>query len=149
MIREQEIVYDFEFEFIRFKLTFHLICQFLERILDNKKIDLEEEKNVLEIAKIIEDEIKNSVEIIRPKSVTATLKYSEHSIYRLYRASKRKQKGHIFVLNEDNVIKTVYKSEECFWFEETIRRNALGKRRFLKSIDRGMKRKNRHLKKKD
>ncbi len=148
--KEARIVHTFEREMERFKITLHTVIKYYQKI-ENKELNYITDNEIDRIAKEIEEEFLNSERITRLKSVLNTLKYNEIAEYYIYKRGPKTQHGNIYVVGND-IIKTVYKSENCGWYSRELKNKVISPRRRFKQADkilRGTKRESVTKKKDD
>ena len=138
---ELRTVHNFEYEMERFKITLHTVIKYYQKI-EKKELDYITDNEIDRISKEIEEEFLNSEHITRLKSVLNTLKYNEIAEYYIYKRGPKTQHGNIYVVGND-IIKTVYKSEDCGWYSRELKNKVISARRRFKQADkilRGTKR---------
>jgi len=138
--KETDIIHDFELDMIRYKITVHTVLQYYEKITRNDSVyDMSLDDEVKQIAKIIENEFRQAEEIERTKSALIALKYQETSNYFIFRRGSKTRHGNIYVVNEDDIIKTVYRSEDSGWFSSYLKNSSISPRRRHKMADKALK----------
>lgn len=139
--KDQEIIYKFQHEMQTFRVMIHTVRMFYERFIrnDNKEFRLLDEKEIEEIAKKIEEEFKQSIEIRRYKSALIALKYDEIAFYFIYKRHAHGRHGNIYVVNGENVIKTMYLSKNSGWYEKLLVESKTNKRRKFRHASRSAK----------
>lgn len=142
--QDQEIIYKFEHEMQTFKVMIHTVRMFYERFIgnngrDDKDFRLLDEKDIEKIAKKIEEEFKESIEVRRYKSALIALKYDEIAFYFIYKRHAHGRHGNIYVVNGDNVIKTMYLSKDSGWYEKLLIESKTNKRRKFRHSNKAMK----------
>jgi len=132
----QDIVHEFEHDMTKFKITRHTTRAYCERYSNVGQ----DEEDINHTINNIVSEFKKTVEIKRYKSAIAALKYGELSFYYIYKPHGEKgDHGNIYVANGDNVIKTMYLSKYCGWYERHLINSKMGGRRKYKYADRGLR----------
>ncbi len=135
-IHEQDIVHEFEHNMEKFKITRHTTKAYCERYANVEESDEDIDHTINNIV----SEFKKAEEVKRYKSAISALKYGELSFYHIYKPHGEKgDHGNIYVVNGDNVIKTIYLSKHCGWYEKYLINSKMGRRRKYKYADRGLR----------
>lgn len=139
--KEQEIIYKFEHEMQTFKIMIHTARMFYERFIgnDDKEFNLLDEKEIEKIVKKIEKQFKEAEEIRRYKSALIALKHNEIAFYFIYKKHAHGRHGNIYVVNGDNVIKTMYLSKNSGWYEKLLIESKVNKKRKFRYTDRAVR----------
>lgn len=139
--QDQEIIYKFEHEMQTFKVMIHTVRMFYERFIgnDDKEFRTLDEKDIERIAKKIEEEFKESIEVRRYKSALIALKHNEIAFYFIYKRHEHGRHGNIYVINGDNVIKTMYLSKDSGWYEKLLIESKKNKKRKFRYTDRAVR----------
>lgn len=137
----QEIIYKFEHDMQTFKIMMHTARMFYERFIgnDDKEFNLLNDKEIEKIAKKIEEEFKQAEEVRRYKSALIALKYDEIAFYFIYKRHAHGRHGNIYVVNGDNIIKTMYLSKDSGWYEKLLIESKTNKRRKFRYTYKAMK----------
>ncbi len=139
--KDRKIIHRFEHEMQTYKVMVHTVRMFYERFFGNndKKFNLLSENDVEEIAKKIEEQFKEAEEVKRYKSALIALKHNEIAFYFLYKRHAHGRHGNIYVVNGDNVIKTMYLSKDSGWYEKLLVESKKNKKRKFRYTDRAVR----------
>jgi len=94
---------------------------------------------MVQFAKMVEEEFVLAEQIKRTKAVLSAIKYDELSYYYLFRRGKKNHHGTIFVANDEDIIKTCYRSEDCGWFSKYLKDLNISPRRKFKMTERAIR----------
>jgi len=148
--RGKEVIHTFEYDTFDYKITLHVIIKYYYKIIGGKKEFDYNEKRISRISKIIEKEFRESEEIKRAKSALFAIKYGENSYYFIFKQHKTSQHGNIYVVNQENIIKTMYPSSDSGWYEQYLINSKMNPKIRFKYMKKALnRRRNSVTKKKD